>query len=164
MINDIIREVNGLLDFSRWRSRKTPAEQAGRIRLLYALIIIVAILGIGYIAYQNAPAPDSLQNPSIEDLTRNSERYCGSGTKVCVVGTLLSIEAYHELLSMEYVIMDEQGYQIVLTKLLEGNSQPYLFGEKYEVEGYMVLQPVENIIIGGVNEECHLDPVSIRKV
>lgn len=153
-----------MLDFSRWRSRKTLAGRAGRIRLLYALIIIVAILGIGYVAYQKAPAPDSLQNPSIEDLTRNSERYCGSGTKVRVVGTLLSIEAYHELINVKYVITDEQGYQLVLTKLLEGNSQPYLFGEKYEVEGYVVLQPVENIIIGGVNKECRLDPVSIRKV
>jgi hypothetical protein len=159
-----MREVNGLLRFSRWRSGKTLAGRARRIRLLYALIIIVAILGIGYVAYQNGPAPDSLQNSSIEDLTRNSERYCGSGTKVRVVGTLLSIEAYHELINVKYVITDEQSYQIVLTKLLEGNAQPYLFGEKYEVEGYMVLQPVENIIIGGVNKECRLDPVSIRKV
>ena len=152
-----------MLAFSQWQSRKTVRGRAGRISLLHVLIISVALLGIGYIAYQNTPAPVSLQNPSIEDLTKNSA-YCGSGTKVRVTGILLSIEAYHELLSMKYAIMDEQGYQVVLTKLLEGSSQPYLFGEKYEVEGYMVVQPIENIIIGGVNKECRLDPVSIRKV
>lgn len=75
--------------------------------------------------------------PSIEEIVKNSERYCGSKTKIRVVGTLLSVEAFHEIVQTKYVIMDELGYQIDLTKLLEGNFQP-LLGEKYEVQGYII--------------------------